>query len=114
MLFISYTGLFIANSMAFLASAALILSTLLPATQKPYRLGSVWDEISVRVAYTVKFYENNGAELGQVKLEGGKQVKVPVGSAKQAEQGLRDALADTFDALARSDVFEQILGRRRP
>jgi MFS family permease len=46
LLFMTYTGLFIANSVAFLISAALIISTALPPIQEVSRPGSVWDEIS--------------------------------------------------------------------
>ena len=54
LLFITYTGLFITNSVAFLISAILIISTVLPATQKPHRLGSVWDEISFGIRAYLK------------------------------------------------------------
>jgi MFS family permease len=54
LLFMTYTGLFIANSVAFLVSAALIVSTVLPVTHKPYRLGSVWNEISFGIRSYLK------------------------------------------------------------
>ncbi len=44
--FLTYTGLFIANSIAFLLSAMLIALTVLPAGLRVVRLGSVWSEIS--------------------------------------------------------------------
>jgi MFS family permease len=46
LLFMTYTGLFLANSVAFLVSALLIIVTTLPAGRKVTRLGNVWDEIS--------------------------------------------------------------------
>lgn len=46
LLFTTYTGLFAANSLAFLVSAALIVVTGLPASQKVARLGNIWHEIS--------------------------------------------------------------------
>jgi len=54
LLFISYTGLFIANSLAFLISAALIISTAFPPIQELYRQGSVWDEISFGIRSYLK------------------------------------------------------------
>jgi len=54
LLFITYTGLFIANSVVFLISAALIISTMLPPAQEVYRLGSVWDEISFGIRSYLK------------------------------------------------------------
>jgi MFS family permease len=46
LLFVTYTGLFVTNSIAFLVSAGLILFTALPACQKVDRAGTVWHEIS--------------------------------------------------------------------
>ena len=46
LLFVTYTGLFIANAVAFMISAALILVTVLPPFQEVWREGTVWDEIS--------------------------------------------------------------------
>lgn len=46
LLFFTYTGLFVANSAAFLISAVLILLTVLPATKPQGRLGGLWGEIS--------------------------------------------------------------------
>ena len=54
LLFISYTGLFIANSLAFLISAVLIIFTVLPPNQEVYRQGSVWDEISFGIRSYLK------------------------------------------------------------
>ena len=54
LLIISYTGLFIANSVAFLISAALIILTVLPPNQEVYRQGSVWDEISFGIRSYLK------------------------------------------------------------
>ncbi len=69
--------------------------------------GSVWDEITVRVGYTVRIMESGGRELGRVRLKGEAQRKSPGETKRQAEAALRDALADTFDALSRSDVFQK-------
>ncbi|MDP6435956.1 MAG: MFS transporter [Gammaproteobacteria bacterium] len=49
LLFFSYTGLFGANSVAFLVSAWLILVTVLPESKLQDRLGGVWGEISFGV-----------------------------------------------------------------
>ena len=52
LLFTTYTGLFAANSVAFVVSAALIIVTTVPPSQKVARLGNVWNEISFgTVAY---------------------------------------------------------------
>jgi MFS family permease len=52
LLFMTYTGLFIANSVAFLISAVLIVVTAVPASQQVSRLGNLWSEISfVTVSY---------------------------------------------------------------
>jgi len=64
LLFITYTGLFIANSVAFLISAALIVSTVLPSIQEVYRSGSVWDEIS----FGVRSYLNTPRLRGLLAL----------------------------------------------
>jgi hypothetical protein len=71
--------------------------------------GSLWDEITVRVAYSVRLSEPGGRELGRVRLQGEAQRNSPVDSKAQSEAALRDALADTFDALARSDVFRKAI-----
>jgi hypothetical protein len=71
--------------------------------------GSVWDELTVRVAYTVRLMDPGGRELGRVRLKGEAQRNSPVDGKGQSEAALRDALADTFDALARSDVFQKAL-----
>jgi MFS family permease len=49
LLFFSYSGLFVFNSVAFLFSAALILLTLLPKQERQGRLGGIWAEISFGV-----------------------------------------------------------------
>ena len=49
LLFFSYTGLFVANSAAFLISAVLILLTVIPVTKPQDRLGGLWAEISFGV-----------------------------------------------------------------
>ncbi len=46
LLFTTYTGLFVTNSVAFLVSAALIVITVLPPSRKVARLGNIWTEIS--------------------------------------------------------------------
>jgi len=46
LLFTTYTGLFLTNSVAFLVSAAMIVITVLPPSRKVARIGNVWDEIS--------------------------------------------------------------------
>lgn len=52
LLFTTYTGLFVTNSVAFLVSAALIIITTLPPSQQVARLGNIWHEISFgTVAY---------------------------------------------------------------
>jgi MFS family permease len=54
LLFFSYSGLFGANSIAFLVSAWLILLTLLPRRQPQDRLGGLWGEISFGVRAYLK------------------------------------------------------------
>jgi MFS family permease len=54
LLFVTYTGLFVTNAVAFLISAALILATALPGTQEVWRQGAVWDEISFGVRSYLK------------------------------------------------------------
>ncbi len=49
LLFFTYTGLFVANSIAFVISAALIFYTLLPPGERVDRLGGLWGEISFGV-----------------------------------------------------------------
>lgn len=49
LLFVSYTGLFAANSLAFLISAWLILVSVLPPSERRDRLGGLWGEISFGV-----------------------------------------------------------------
>jgi len=46
LLVMTYTGLFIANSAAFMISAVLIIFTMLPKGQKIDRIGTIWDEVS--------------------------------------------------------------------
>ena len=46
LMFMTYSGLFVANSVAFLISAVLILATLFPQSRKIERLGSIFDEVS--------------------------------------------------------------------
>jgi MFS family permease len=46
LLVMTYTGLFLANSVAFLVSAALILAAILPAGKTVDRVGTVFDEVS--------------------------------------------------------------------
>jgi MFS family permease len=54
LLFFTYTGLFVANSAAFLISAVLILITVLPPTKPQDRLGGLWGEISFGVVAYMK------------------------------------------------------------
>lgn len=54
LLFFGYTGLFAANSVAFLISAVLIVVCVLPVTQRQERLGGVWGEISFGVVAYMK------------------------------------------------------------
>jgi MFS family permease len=54
LVFFSYTGLFAANSVAFLISAGLIVISLLPQTQPEGRLGGVWGEISFGIKAYMK------------------------------------------------------------
>ncbi len=49
LLFFSYTGLFVSNSLAFLVSAVLILFCVLPRAEPQERLGGAWGEISFGV-----------------------------------------------------------------
>jgi MFS family permease len=54
LLFFSYSGLFAANSLAFLVSAWLISLTLLPRQQPQDRMGGLWGEISFGVRAYLK------------------------------------------------------------
>ena len=54
LLFFTYTGLFVVNSVAFLISAALIIFTSLPSHQEVFRQGGVWDEISFGIRSYLK------------------------------------------------------------
>jgi len=71
--------------------------------------GSVMDEITVRVEYTVRFVTPLGAELGSLRLEGSSIIQTPVSARRKAEEGFRNALADTFKSLLASDVFNRLL-----
>ena len=46
LLYFSYSALFVGNSVAFIVSAALIVSCAIPMATRPARSGSVWDEVS--------------------------------------------------------------------
>ena len=74
--------------------------------------GSAWDELDVTVAYTVRVAHFDGREFGSVRLQGGSQRKSPMDTKRQAEEALREALSDTFDALTRSEVFQRMLQGR--
>jgi MFS family permease len=54
LLFFSYTGLFVFNSLAFLISALLILLTALPVAHVQDRLGGLWKQISFGVVAYLK------------------------------------------------------------
>lgn len=71
--------------------------------------GHVWDDVLVRVAYTVRFQDRSGQELGQVRLAGSKEVNVAVGLESKVKEAFRDSLLETFKSLARSDVFLKLL-----
>ncbi len=49
LLLMSYSGLFVANSVAFVISAVLVMSTLLPSSGNVDRPGNLWHEISFGV-----------------------------------------------------------------
>lgn len=46
LLVMTYTGLFVANSVAFLISAVLIVATTIPLGQRAARIGGLWDQIT--------------------------------------------------------------------
>ena len=71
--------------------------------------GSVYDEIAVALGYTVRFTDPKNTELGMIRLEGSKQLKVTVNARKDAEAAFREILADTFAGLAKSADFNRIL-----
>lgn len=71
--------------------------------------GTVWDEVAIRIAYTVWFKTADGTDLGHVKLVGGRDIQVPVNAAKETEKAVREALGETFPPLVRSDVFQRVL-----
>ena len=71
--------------------------------------GSVWDEVKLRVAYTVRIYERSGREIANVRLEGTQQLKIPMDVERQIEAAFRDAVTDTFQSLSRSEAFKAAL-----
>lgn len=72
--------------------------------------GAVWDSLNVKVVYVVRVEDLSGREIGKVRLEGGSQIKTPGDAPAQVESAFRSAVADTFDALTRSDAFRRALG----
>ena len=76
--------------------------------------GAVWDTTSVRVAYTVVISDRAGQEFGRVRLEGGAETKSPLDTIRQVESAFRDAVADTLDALSRSEAFQKAVGQLPP
>ena len=52
--YLSYTGLFVANAVAFLISAALILATALPSAREVFRRGAIADEIGFGIRAYLK------------------------------------------------------------
>jgi len=54
LLYVSYTGLFVGNAVAFLVSATLILAALLPPTQPISRPGAITDEIGFGIRSYLK------------------------------------------------------------
>jgi hypothetical protein len=75
-------------------------------TQEP---GSVWSEFRVRVAYTVRFTDREGRELGSVRLERSSESASVAPPQQQLEEAFRSALADSFEALARSSALRGVL-----
>jgi hypothetical protein len=76
--------------------------------------GSVWDTTKVRVAYSVAISDRAGQELGRVRLEGGAETKSPFDTKRQVEGAFRDAVADTLEALSRSEAFQKAVGQLPP
>lgn len=76
--------------------------------------GSVWDTTTVRVAYTVAISDRTGREIGRVRLEGGAETKSPLDTKRQVENAFRDAVAETLDALSRSEAFQKAVGQLPP
>lgn len=54
LLFVTYSGQFITNAVAFLISAVLILITVLPPTREVWRQGTVWSEIGFGIRAYLK------------------------------------------------------------
>jgi hypothetical protein len=77
-------------------------------TEEP---GSVWDNVSVRVVYTVRLFSPSGQELGHVRLEGASQFESPLDTERQLEKAFSSALADTFDSFSRSDALRSALAQ---
>ena len=46
LVYFSYTGLFVGNSIAFVISAAIIITTFIPLPKPVERIGSIWNEVS--------------------------------------------------------------------
>lgn len=88
-------------------SARLLLTVDLEECSVMENPGSVWDEITVRLGYTVRMADSGGRELGRVRLKGEVERRSPGEAKRQIEAAFRDALGDTFQALARSDEFQK-------
>lgn len=73
--------------------------------------GSVMDEITVQVGYTVRFVDQRGTELGHLRLQGSRIIQTPVSARRKAEEAFRDALADTFEPMLASEVFGKAMER---
>jgi hypothetical protein len=76
--------------------------------------GAVWNTVDLRVVYTVRVSDRSGQEIGRLRLEGGSQVHSPIDTSRQVETGFRDAVADTFDALTRSEAFQRAVRTAAP
>lgn len=73
--------------------------------------GSVWDNVGVRVVYTVRIFNASGRELAHVKLEGASQFESPLNTERQIEKAFSNALSDTFEAFSRSDALRSALAQ---
>lgn len=73
--------------------------------------GVVWDNVGVKVVYTVRISNPAGQEIARVRLEGAAQFESPWDTDRQLEKALSSALSDTFESFSRSEALKSALGQ---
>lgn len=73
--------------------------------------GVIWDNVGVRVVYTVRMTSASGQEIGRVRLEGAAQFESPWDTERQVEKTFSNALSDTFESFSRSEALRAALGQ---